>query len=489
MDQEQKDLLLFQLGPVQEFIAQAEKIGDLRVGSELLSELTAAALEVIPDYETESVFPAVKKRELKGIPNRFLVYVPHGKGEELAKCASEAAQKKLTAIAEECWKKLTHVPGTRYNDYLAQVKAFLQTTWAVLKNPSGNMGADYKTIGKLMAMRRNTRQFEAWHEENPAAIKDFLSGKESALDVADNRAPNKNSGRGAMNLIKTARTTQNDLDVATGLGKYIAVIAMDGDHMGGKLSSFATQDQHRRFSEKLADFARQVEINSEDGILIYAGGDDVLAVVKATRAIAVARELARKFKGTVNEHGVTASAGIAIGSCKAPLQDLIHEARAAETIYRYFEAKETTESLQDLIHEARAAESRAKHVYERNALAVSVLKRSGEILKWGCKWDSAAFDIYNRLTEQSGKLSRFAYKLAGFLEPYALKKGDLDESNDMRKVVLEETLHTLKQTEGAGEVLTKGCLEAYLKEQSVKDHPEDFLGLFMCEAFINRPRD
>ena len=463
MDQEQKDLLLFQLGPVQEFIAQAEKIGDLRVGSELLSELTAAALEVIPDYETESVFPAVKKRELKGIPNRFLVYVPHGKGEELAKCASEAAQKKLTAIAEECWKKLTHVPGTRYNDYLAQVKAFLQTTWAVLKNPSGNMGADYKTIGKLMAMRRNTRQFEAWHEENPAAIKDFLSGKESALDVADNRAPNKNSGRGAMNLIKTARSTDNDTFLATKLGDYIAVIAMDGDHMGGTLSSFREKEQHRKFSEKLADFARQVEINSEDGVLIYAGGDDVLAVVKATRAFAIARKLSDQFASTVCEHGVTASAGIAIGSCKAPLQDLIHEAHAAE--------------------------SRAKHVYERNALAVSVLKRSGEILKWGCKWDSAAFDIYNRLTEQSGKLARFAYKLAGFLEPYALKKGDLDESNDMRQVVLEETLHTLKQTEGAGEVLTKECLEAYLKEQSVKDHPEDFLGLFMCEAFINRPRD
>ena len=463
MDQEQKDLLLFQLGPVQEFIAQAEKIGDLRVGSELLSELTAAALEVIPNYETEAVFPAVKKGELKGIPNRFLVFVPKGEGEKLAESAAEAAQNKLLVVAKTCWKDLKSVSGDRYNAYLAQVKSFLQTTWAVLNNPSGNMGADYKTIGKLMAMRRNTRQFEAWHEENPAAIKDFLSGKESALDVADNRAPNKNSGRGAMNLIKTARSTDNDTLLAKKLGDYIAVIAMDGDHMGGTLSSFREKEQHRKFSEKLADFARLVKIDPEDGILIYAGGDDVLAVVKATRAIAVARELARKFKGTVNEHGVTASAGIAIGSCKAPLQDLIHEARAAE--------------------------SRAKHVYERNALAVSVLKRSGEILKWGCKWDSAAFDIYNRLTEQSGKLSRFAYKLAGFLEPYALKKGDLDESNDMRKVVLEETLHTLKQTEGAGEVLTKGCLEAYLKEQSVKDHPEDFLGLFMCEAFINRPRD
>ena len=463
MSEEKKDLLLVQLGPVQEFIAQAETIGDLRVGSELLSELTAAALEVIPNYETEAVFPAVKKGELKGIPNRFLVFVPKGEGENLAQAAVTAAHKKLQDVAEACWKDLKGIPENRHIAYLEQVKAFLQTTWAVLKKPSGNMGVDYKTIGKLMAMRRNTRQFEAWHEENPAAIKDFLSGKESALDVADNGAPNKNSGRGAMNLIKTARTTQNDLDVAKGLGKYIAVIAMDGDHMGGKLSSFATQEQHRRFSEKLADFARQVEINSEDGVLIYAGGDDVLAVVKATRAFAIARSLADQFKKTVSEDGVTASAGIAVGSCKAPLQDLIHEAHAAE--------------------------SRAKHGYERNALAVSVLKRSGEILKWGCKWDSAAFDIYDRLTEQSGKLSRFAYKLAGFLEPYALKKGDLGESNDMRQVVLEETLHTLKQTEGAGDVLSRECLEAFLNESCVKEHPEDFLGLFMCEAFINRPRD
>lgn len=462
-NKETRDLLLFQLGPVQEFIAQAETIGDLREGSELLSELTAAALEAIPEYETEAVFPAVKNGELEGIPNRFLVYVPSGQAEELAQAAETAAKERLAAIAHECWPKVEGVPQTRQDAYLAQVEAFLQTSWAVLKNPSGNMGADYKTIGKLMAMRRNTRQFDAWHEECSAAVKDFLSGKEAALDVVDNKAPNKNSGRGAMNLIKRARSTEDDKAIAKKLGKYLAVIAMDGDHMGEKLSSFETQDQHRRFSEKLAGFAKQVEISADDGVLIYAGGDDVLAVVKATRAFEIARELAKQFKETVNEDGVTASAGIAIGSSKAPLQDLIHEAHAAE--------------------------SRAKHVYGRDALAVSVLKRSGETLKWGCKWDSCAFDIYGRLTEQSGKLSRFAYKLAGFLEPYALKKGDLDDANTMRQVVLEETLHTLRQTEGAGDVLTKECLEAYLGEASVKEHPEDYLGLFMCEAFVNRPRD
>lgn len=458
---EEKELLLFQLGPVQEFIAQAESIGDLRVGSELLSELTAAALEVVPDYETEAVFPTVKRGELKGIPNRFLVFVTKGQGKDIAVAAAKAARRKLEDIAETCWHDLKGVPVDRHNAYLAQVKSFLQTSWAVLKDPTGNMGADYKTIGKLMAMRRNVRSFDAWHEESSGSIKDFLSGKETALDVVSNGALNKNSGRGAMNLIKKARTTESDDNCAKELGKYIAVIAMDGDHMGGRLSSFNTQEQHRRFSEKLADFAQQVRIESEDGALIYAGGDDVLAVVKATRAFAIARDLAKQFRATVCEEGVTASAGIAIGSCKAPLQDLIHEAHAAE--------------------------SRAKHVYGRDALAVSVLKRSGEKLKWGCKWDSYAFDIYNRLTEQSGKLSRFAYKLAGFLEPYALKPGELDGT--MKQVVLEETLHTLKQTEGAGDVLSKECLDAYLTEDSVKEHPEDFLGLFMCEAFINRPRD
>lgn len=88
----EKELLLFQIGPVQEFIAQAETLGDLRVGSELLSDVTAAALRTIPDYETEAVFPAVEKDELDGIPNRFLVFVPAGRGEELARQAAEAAR-------------------------------------------------------------------------------------------------------------------------------------------------------------------------------------------------------------------------------------------------------------------------------------------------------------------------------------------------------------------------------------------------------------
>lgn len=464
----EKELLLFQIGPVQEFIAQAEKLGDLRVGSELLSDVTAAALRTIPDYETEAVFPAVEKDELNRIPNRFLVFVPAGRGEELARQAAEAARAALLRIAAEAFPK-TELSENCRAAYRQQVEAFLQTTWAVLKCPCGKMGADYRTIGKLMALRRNVRAFDAWHEEKTGCVKDFLSGKEFALDISLNGMENRASGRGAMNLIKKALWTDEEKDDKTDkLGDYIAVIALDGDHMGGKLSGFRTQEEHRAFSKKLAAFARSVSIAEEDGLLIYAGGDDVLAVVKATRAISIAREWAKLFEGTVKVDGITASVGIAIGSSKAPLQDLVHEAHAAE--------------------------SRAKRVYGRDALAVSVIKRSGEILHWGCKWDSKAFDIYQSLDSHQrqaentkGDFSRFAYKLAGFLSPYGLDDcRELDA--EMRKVIWAETQHVIEQTKGAKGVLSDEVLQDYLNEPSVGMHPADYLGLFLCEAFIDRPR-
>ena len=461
-----KELLLFQLGPVQEFIAQAETVGDLRVGSEILSELTAAALGVIPGYWTDAIFPAVEKDKLKGIPNRFLVYVPKGEGEMLAKKAVSAAKEHLVnEIAVAARKSL---PAERLDEFDRQIEAFLQTTWAVLKNPTDNAGEDYKAIGKLMSMRRNVRNFNAWHEEDAGRVKDFLSGKEVALDVKNNTAPNKNSGRGAMNLIKKSRP--NESNPLKG-EKYIAIIAMDGDRMGAKLSGLISRDEHREFSKKLAEYAANVKISPEDGLLIYAGGDDVLAVVKAKRAFEIAEKLAKDFTATLNDNGsreVTASVGIAIGSTKAPLQDLIKEAQSAE--------------------------SRAKHGYGRDALSVSVLKRSGEILHWGCKWDSAALKIYRSFIREDGSFSRFAYKLAGFLEPYDLGRRNhegkiLVDWESMKGVVKAETMHAIEQTEGMNNVLSEKDIDDYLGDKMLETRPEDFLGLFLCETFITRPRD
>ena len=349
-----QSLLLFQLGPVQSFIAQAETIGDLAVGSAILSEVTAAAIKSTNDWQGRLVFPSpVGNEALQGIPNRFLMYVPKGEGEAIAKVCEEAARDALATLATEAYSEWNRKKPDKVNNpiaFLAQVNQFLQITWAILENPTDNMGKNYKAIGKLMAARRNTREFDQWQEEAYGQKKDVLSGKEAALC----------DGLGAMNLIKRfkAEAEAERFEIPETLLKesYLAVIAMDGDKMGATLSNFKSEPEHRAFSENLGEFANSVskDLPEKESVLIYAGGDDVLAVVKAADAIGVAKKLQNRFKKKV---GNTASAGIAMGYSSVPLQDLVYAAHKAE--------------------------SQAKQVYGRDALALAIYKRSGEILEWG----------------------------------------------------------------------------------------------------------
>ena len=101
--EEKKELLLFQLGPVQEFIAQAAEVSDLWAGSYLLSSLVWAGLREVPDAENAVVFPnlqdgrvrdALESELIPTIPNRFLAWVPAG-------CGADVAERVKTAIREK----------------------------------------------------------------------------------------------------------------------------------------------------------------------------------------------------------------------------------------------------------------------------------------------------------------------------------------------------------------------------------------------------
>jgi CRISPR-associated protein Cmr2 len=455
-----KELLLFQLGPVQEFIAQAETVGDLWAGSYLLSMLVWAGLNQVPEKEENVVFPdlssdvvrtALEDNMIPTIPNRFLAWCNAGEGEKVAADVKMAIKGKLDEY-------ISSLKFDEHKQKAAQTQAnqFLQMTCAILPNPTGKMGEDYKAIGRKLAMRRNVREFEPWREDAPTGIKDFLSGKETAIS----------NGRGAMNLVKEKLACDNDKRDFDVEGNYIAVIAMDGDKMGETLSSFEDENEHRAFSSKLAEYACEVSpiIEKYNGALIYDGGDDVLAVVPAKKAIDCAKELrnmlTEKVKGK-DEKTLTASAGIAVGHKSVPLQDLVHKAHAAE--------------------------SRAKNSYNRDALAVSVFKRSGEILEWGCKWGSKAFDIYKELSESlKDSLSRrFPYKLAELLQPY----GDI--SGDMKEIVQVEFEHAWERsTQKAMSASFADAVSQYLNDVfDESGKPTDFLDLFLCETFINRPRE
>lgn len=155
---------------------------------------------------------------------------------------------------------------------------------------------------------------------------------------------------------------------------YYALLIADGDRMSDALSRVITIDAHRTFSRKLAGFAGDARtvVQEAGGGLIFAGGEDVMAFLPLHTALLAARRLSYALAHTLSayhsEYGSpTLSAGLVIAHHLEPLSDVLEIARHTEQA--------------------------AKNAYGRNALAITVVKRSGENTTIGGRWDS----LYDRL--------------------------------------------------------------------------------------------
>ncbi len=293
--------------------------------------------------------------------------------------------------------------------------------------------------------------------------------------------------------------------------KYFAVIAFDGDHIGEwvsgkKTPKFSTQladykdgsgnsgfgarpyferpefkggndraedfleqrrplspSYHIEFSEALNNFAllcARPIVEAFDGRLIYAGGDDVLAITPADTALACAKALRRAFTGCsvdgpvgksifkspapgyltsesmtddsrepipfiVPGPAADASVGIAIGHFKAPLQDIVRQAQAAEK---------------------RAKHDIDKGGHGRGAVAVTLLKRSGEIQHWGCKWDNGgldAFEILLNAMKTNVVSGKFPHRVIEYLEPLRSEAAKKPEKSKATEI--SGSVHTAKE--------------------------------------------
>jgi CRISPR-associated protein Cmr2 len=178
---------------------------------------------------------------------------------------------------------------------------------------------------------------------------------------------------------------------------YYAILVADGDRMGAAIDALQSEDAHRRFSRQVDQFAQSAEriVRDHDGHLVYCGGDDVLALLPANRALACARKLHGEFVSCmqpVMPSGVSPSlsAGIAI----------VH----------------VMDNLQVALGWARETEQYAKQT--RNAVAVARYPRSGGMNRARTRWDDFdAWDYWIRAF-RAGLADTLPYELRALARDY-----------------------------------------------------------------------
>ncbi|MGH7067938.1 MAG: type III-B CRISPR-associated protein Cas10/Cmr2 [Acetobacteraceae bacterium] len=226
---------------------------------------------------------------------------------------------------------------------------------------------------------------------------------------------------------------------------YYAVLMLDGDNMGDwlagdksplvrtamhpKLADYfeklpgtanglaerrpVAPSLHAAISEALGNFAQAVVpaiVERHSGTLIYAGGDDVLALLPTETALAAARDLDRAFRGDAAGNN-----GAPEGYYRLEDRDLLMmgpraSASAGVAVVHY------KEDLRAALELARKAERNAKNC-GRGALCLTIARRSGEHAGAALPW-ALVDDLASAVSAFQTASDRWAYRLRNLLPTF-----------------------------------------------------------------------
>ena len=143
---------------------------------------------------------------------------------------------------------------------------------------------------------------------------------------------------------------------------FYALLLADGDHLGKLVGELGGQ----RIGRALSAFTGDVPalVREHDGVVVYAGGDDVLAMLSVPRAIACASALSDRYRAVFadqTESEATLSAAVVFAPVRHPLGAVVAAAR-------------------------RLLDDVAKDANGRDSLAAAVMKNSGTHCQWATTW-------------------------------------------------------------------------------------------------------
>lgn len=223
--------------------------------------------------------------------------------------------------------------------------------------------------------------------------------------------------------------------------KYIAILMMDGDNMGkwvcgdnapfvekilhpkvrNRLSEieinpqeykFVTPSYHKAISRTLGIFScfvRHVVEEEYNGMLIYAGGDDVLAILPADKVLECANKLRKMYSGIGHEE-------LQIGNIKYEFKNQMLFVNGKPYTTMMGENASMSAGIAIIHHKsplrtgiqlARNAEHYAKEKLGRNAFGMYIVRRSGQMEEIGSKWDINKMDVISKALEIDDKSEKF----------------------------------------------------------------------------------
>lgn len=235
---------------------------------------------------------------------------------------------------------------------------------------------------------------------------------------------------------------------------YLAFIAADGDRMGGTISELSEMRAHQEFSRQLSAFAAQAReiVGAHRGVLVYSGGDDVLAFAPVDQCLSLARQLHDAFTNAMRSHSAlqragadkapTLSVGVAIGHCLEPLEDLRTMASAAE---KY--AKDPNRAQQQPDEPTR------------NALAVRFQARSG----------GSAIELRGQWSEDPE--TDLDFELQRWIRRFS--RGDISGQTayDLDRLALAYGERTGENAESIARLLSADCRRLVTKKRTDKGAP------------------
>jgi CRISPR-associated protein Cmr2 len=326
--------------------------GDYAAARRRLEQLLAGR-KALRDFKQAPVYPKHPKSPLDPSMDSVFKTEAHGDGFSAPAAAQQHPKLRLkpreTLDAISLIKRVTGgsgVPSTREMGFRAVEKVLsdeARGAYCALQKWQDKLGID--DLSDLYYQE----QFERWLREQRQ------EGREIAPEEEAEIRRNASLLQGALSKAR----------IPIEAPAYYAILVADGDRMGATIDALQSEDAHRRFSRQVDQFAQNAEriVRAYDGHLVYCGGDDVLALLPANRALACARKLHGEFVSCmqpVMPSGVSPSLSVGIA--------IVH----------------VMDNLQVALGWARETEQYAKQT--RNAVAVARYPRSGGMNRARTAW-------------------------------------------------------------------------------------------------------